>query len=293
MRILLLTCLLASTWCAAETANPERDALRSNLLKAGQAIEAATKGEVVALLGARPAQEGDVVLTKQAAFLTVATAKAVLRAGVRGLDGEAGRPVTVRYVAGKLPTGVLFGPDDATYWQKTKKARFVLQSVMTMAKDRLKLRWQLVDLDKGKIGPTIDLPPAPAAFIETAPDLDLLPDFNACLLLQAGNNIGVQIDRGECWDIAGPWLAEHGYHPKAPGYDFGREVPIAEALPGDVLSIDANGFRHVMLLVQPTADLKDARIYHQNVNGKRCVVIDTFPQKMRNGIKVWRPGQVD
>ena len=82
-----------------------------------------------------------------------------------------------------------------------------------------------------------------------------------------------------------------GYRPNTLEYDFGQEVPIAEALPGDVLSIDANGFHHVMLLVQPTAELKDARIYHQNANAKRFVVIDIFPQKMRNGIKVWRPGK--
>lgn len=289
---LLLACCLATTLFAGEAGSADHDALRANLLKAGQAIEAATKGEVVAFLGTRPAVEGDASLTKPAAFLTVATVKAVLRAGVRGLDGEAGHPVTARYVAGKLPSGVLFTPEDVTYWQKTKQARFVLQSVLTSAKDRLKLRWQLIDLDKGKVASAIDLPPVPTALIDTEPNLDLLPDFNACLLLQAGDNIGVKIHRGECWDIAGPWLAEHGYRPNSLEYDFGQEVPITEALPGDVLSIDANGFHHVMLLVQPTAELKDARIYHQNANGKRFVVIDTFPQKMRNGLKVWRPGKL-
>lgn len=289
---LLLACFLATTLCATEASNPDRDALRANLLKAGQAIEAATKCEVVAFLATRPAVEGDASLTKQAAFLTVATVKAVQRAGVRGLDGEAGHPVTACYVAGKLPAGVMFTPEDAAYWQKTKQARFVLQSVLTSAKDRLKLRWQLIDLDKGNVGLAINIPPMPAALVDTSPDLDLLPDFNACLLLQAGDNIGVKIHRGECWDIAGPWLAEHGYRPNTLEYDFGQEVPIAEALPGDVLSIDANGFHHVMLLVQPTAELKDARIYHQNANGKRSVVIDTFPQKMRNGIRVWRPGKL-
>jgi hypothetical protein len=46
-----------------------------------------------------------------------------------------------------------------------------------------------------------------------------------------------------------------------------------------------------MLLVQPTPKLLAAPIYHQNVNGKREVIIDTFPAKMLEGIKVWRPGK--
>ena len=46
-----------------------------------------------------------------------------------------------------------------------------------------------------------------------------------------------------------------------------------------------------MLLVKPAPNLASALIYHQNVNNQGFVVCDTFHQKMRDGVIVWRPGE--
>ena len=100
-------------------------------------------------------------------------------------------------------------------------------------------------------------------------------------------NLGKQVGRGECWRLPATWLKKNGYVVK--GYDFGTEVSLKEALPGDVLTNDTNGNHHVMLLCKPAPNLAGARIYHQNWNRRRFVVEDTFPMKMREGIKVWRP----
>ncbi|HAT11809.1 MAG TPA: hypothetical protein DCS97_14745 [Planctomycetes bacterium] len=285
----LLILLLAIGLHAGDAApDPDVAALTTVLLKAGAAVETATKGEVVAFLATRPTVEADEALTAQSAYLARMTMKAVLRAGVRGFDGEAGHPVQTKYAKGKLAAGPLFAAEDLAFWQK-KQARYLLQSTLTPAKERVRLRWQILDLQKGKPMPPIDFPPLSAATVATAPDLGILPDYNTELLLLAGGKIGEQVGRGECWDLPGVWLQEHGY--VRPGYDFGQEVPVTEALPGDVLSIDTNGFHHVMLLVKLASGLNGARIYHQNVNGKRVVILDTFPPPMLNGVKIWRPGK--
>jgi hypothetical protein len=284
--LLLFASALPSS--GGDVAAPTQPPLARNLMTAAEALAPAFNGQPVAIIATRPASDGDAVLAAQATYLAKATTAALLRAGIRGLDAEDGHPLTVAYQKGKLGAEILFAPADAAHWQEKKKAAFVLQSTLSAGKSGVKLHWQAIDLVKLRPLKAIDLPPIPVEALADQPDLRLLPETNLKLLLFAGGNIGVGIDRGECWDLPAHVLKANGF--PVPGYDFGREVPVAEALPGDVLSIDANGFHHVMLLVKPAPNLAGALIYHQNVNGQRVVVCDTFPQKMRDGVLVWRPG---
>jgi hypothetical protein len=266
----------------------EKPGLKNFLLVASQAIEKLINGQPLAIIATRSATDEDPASQEQAAYLAKQSQAALLRAGIRGLDAEFGHPLSVTYKKGKLAGELLFGQADATYWNKEKQAAFVLQSVMTTGKTGARLRWRLYDLTSMKLVQSIDLPPISDEELSAKTDLALLPEMNIKLLLFAGDNIGKPIDRGECWDLPAHCLKANGF--QVPGYNFGKEVPIAEALPGDVLSNDTNGNHHVMLLVKPTDDLSGALIYHQNTNSRRFVVCDKFPSSMRNGILVWRPG---
>ena len=288
-RLLILLLSMVLSLSAGEAAVPTQPPLARNLMTAAEALAPVFNGQPVAILATRPTIDGDAPLTAHAAYLAKATTAALLRAGVRGLDAEDGHPLTVAYPKGKLTADILFAPADAQHWQEKKKAAFVLQSTASTSKAGVKLRWQVIDLVKLKPVKAIDLPVIPAESLADQPDLNLLPEMNIKLLLFAGTNIGIGIDRGECWDLPAHVLKANGI--SVPGYNFGREVPLADALPGDVLSNDTNGNHHVMLLMKPAANLSGALIYHQNVNNQRFVVCDTFPMKMRDGIIVWRPGK--
>jgi hypothetical protein len=266
----------------------EKSGIKGNLLVAGEAVEKLINGQPLAIIATRSATDADPVNQEQANYLAKQTMAALLRAGIRGMDAEIGHPLTVTYNKGKLAGELLFGEADATYWNKEKKAAFVLQSIMTPGKTGARLRWRLFDLATMRPLKSIDLPPISDEELTSKSDFTFLPEMNIKLLLFAGDNIGKPIDRGECWDLPAHCLKANGF--RVPGYNFGKEVPIAEALPGDVLSNDTNGNHHVMLLVKPTAELSGALIYHQNTNNRRFVVCDDFPSSMRKGILVWRPG---
>lgn len=287
----ILALLLAAMlpMAGGEISAQAQSPLARNLLTAAEALVPLFNGQPVGIIATRPTIDGDVALSATAAYLAKMTTAALLRAGIRGMDAEEGHPLTVAYAKGKLASDIFFSQADATHWQEKKKATFILQSTATASKAGVKLHWQVIDLIKLRPLKAIDLPMISAEAIADQSDLRLLPETNIKLLLFAGGNIGEGIDRGECWDLPAHVLKANGF--QVPGYHFGREVPIAEALPGDVLSIDANGFHHVMLLMKPAPNLAGALIYHQNVNGQRFVVCDNFPQKMRDGIVVWRPGE--
>lgn len=287
----LLVMLLAMSMplSAGDAAAPAQPPLARNLMTAAEALAPVFNGQPVAIIATRPTVDGDAALTGHATYLAKATTAALLRAGIRGMDAEDGHPLTVAYPKGKLTADILFAQADAAHWQEKKKAAFVLQSTASASKAGVKLRWQVIDLVKLKPVKSIDLPAVPAESLADQPELNLLPEMNITLLLFAGGNIGVGIDRGECWDLPAHVLKAKGI--PVPGYDFGRPVPVDEALPGDVLSNDTNGNHHVMLLMKPAPNLSGALIYHQNVNNQRFVVCDTFPMKMRDGVIVWRPGR--
>ncbi len=287
--LLFLLLAMSPSMPGSETAAPTQLPLARNLMTAADALAPLFNGQPVGIIATRPTIDGDATLTTNAAYLAKATTAALLRAGIRGMDAEDGHPLTVTYPKGKLTVDILFTQADATYWQEKKKAAFVLQSTASTSKAGVKLHWQVIDLVKLKPLKAIDLPTIPDGSLTDQPELNLLPEMNIKLLLFAGGNIGVGIDRGECWDLPAHVLKANGI--SVPGYNFGREVPIADALPGDVLSNDTNGNHHVMLLMKPAANLSGALIYHQNVNNQRFVVCDTFPMKMRDGVIIWRPGQ--
>jgi hypothetical protein len=266
----------------------EKPGLKNHLQVAGEAIEKLVAGQPLAIIATRSATDLDPAALEQSIYVAQQTMAALLRAGIRGMDAEVGHPLTITYHKEKLAGELLFTQADATYWNKQKKASFVLQSVLIPGKTSARLRWRLFDLTTLRPLQSIDLPPITNEELTAKVDFELLPKMNVKLLLFAGDNIGNPIDRGECWDLPAHCLKENGF--KVPGYNFGKEVPIVEALPGDVLSNDTNGNHHVMLLVKPTDNLSGALIYHQNSNNKRFVVSDTFPTSMRKGIIVWRPG---
>ena len=97
------------------------------------------------------------------------------------------------------------------------------------------------------------------------------------------SNLGVQVGRGECWDLPATIMRKRGAGPK--GYTFGKKVPWDEALPGDVLTTS----KHVMVLVKPKDPKNQSRILHQNVGKKRFVIFDYLRNK--ESFTVWRPGR--
>jgi hypothetical protein len=294
MRYVLLFLLLSccSFPFAADTNNGggtgSDSALAKNLLRAASALVAIIQDKPVAIVRTRATTDADASLIAHAAYLSDATIDAILRQGLRGFDAEESRPLTINYQKGKLAGTLLFKEDDAHHWKEKQKAEFILQSTTSSSKAGIKLRWQLIELQKFSVKQTIDLPIIPEADIASKPDLQLLPKMNRTLLLFAGARIGEKIDRGECWDLPARVLKDHGV--KVRGYNFGKSVPIEQALPGDVLTNDTNGNGHVMLLMRPTDTLIGALIYHQNTNKRLFIVPDTFPANMQAGIMVWRPG---
>ncbi len=290
-RLLLLLVLLggAAAGDAPDAEAKARSLLTHNLqIAATGVIGKLGGGEPVAILAGRPATTADPVLVAAAGWAASMSAQAVCRAGIRAFLGEESRPLAVAYPKGRLPPVAWFGPDDAAHWKKAQQARWVLQPSVAAAKTGIVIRWQLIDLAKMQMAKDLPFPAISATLAAARPDLGILPEPNVALLLFAGGRIGQQVARGECWDLPATRMQQLGF--KVPGYDFGSEVTKDEALPGDVLTIDTDGFHHVMLLVEPKPGLNGAKIYHQNVNKVRNVIFDTFPEPMRNGVKVWRPG---
>ena len=82
-------------------------------------------------------------------------------------------------------------------------------------------------------------------------------------------------------------LKARGFTPQ--GYDFGTKVSFKDALPGDVVTIDAYGHYHVMVLWQKRGSLGASSILHQNWDGKRHVMLMRYPAKMIKGSILWRP----
>jgi hypothetical protein len=116
-------------------------------------------------------------------------------------------------------------------------------------------------------------------------DASLLPPLNAKILAFAQASIGQQIGNGECWTLGAEALAVAGAQPPEV-YDFGDEIPLDKALPGDILQfysakfVDGNSY---LIMGAPNhtgvlSNISGSRwtMLNQNVNGDRRVQPTTF-----------------
>lgn len=127
-----------------------------------------------------------------------------------------------------------------------------------------------------------------------------LPPLNEAVLNFASNNLGNQIGRGECWDLADQALRNAGAEP-ARGYTFGDRVDLDEVIPGDILQftsvrIDEPGYWLLMGTPNHTAVVQavgEERLFilQQNFDGKRYVTTYDFnPNSMTRGtLEAFRP----
>ena len=127
-----------------------------------------------------------------------------------------------------------------------------------------------------------------------------LPPLNERVLNFATNNLGNQIGRGECWDLADQALRSAGAEP-ARGYTFGDRVPVEDVIPGDILQftsvrIDEPGYWLLMGTPNHTAVVQavgEERLFilQQNFDGKRYVTTYDFnPNSMTSGtLEAFRP----
>ncbi len=116
-------------------------------------------------------------------------------------------------------------------------------------------------------------------------DPSLLPPLNAKILAFAQASIGQQVGNGECWTLGAEALAVAGAQPPEV-YDFGEEIPLDKALPGDILQfysakfVDGNSY---LIMGAPNhtgvlSNISGTRwtMLNQNVNGDRRVQPTTF-----------------
>lgn len=288
---ILTACLFFSlvSTSFAKTPKPKpTDLFQAQLLQAAQHFSQLIGQGTVAITNTRPATDVEESLKTQAGFTTIVTQGSLLKVGVRAILIEKDRPLKPKYLKNRLKRGPQFTMEDALFMRDKKQVDFILQSRLAYTSKQYTIIWELFNVKTQRPVDNIRFPKfRDTELLKTASKWSYLPNSNICLLKFAKENIGKQIGRGECWDLPAVWLRQNGFVVK--GYDFGTEVSIAESMPGDVLTIDANGHHHVMLLAIPKPNLKGAKIYHQNTSGRRFVVEDTFPMSMRNGIKVWRP----
>jgi hypothetical protein len=132
---------------------------------------------------------------------------------------------------------------------------------------------------------------------------DFLVSLNRKVLNYALQNLGKQVDRGECWDLAKFALEAAGA--KVPGRDlatyvFGRLLGAGEAMqPGDIMQFEGVRFQtanswqemgHHTAIIERVEGSK-IHLLQQNVNGNRTVqrgVID-LNTKVRGTIMTYRP----
>ena len=277
---------------AASTAPGQKpgpaDLFKTQLQQAAAQVAQGVGTRTVAVAQTRPGNDNEDALKEQADVMSRVTHGSLLMMGVRAIQFEDQRALEPTYSNHRLRRGTQFTLDDVAFLRDEKKADFLLQSRFHQSRDQFTLIWEMYDLSTRRLVGTIRFPSFRDEEVFTAAATwTFLPEANAGLLEFARENLGKQVGRGECWDLPATWLRANGY--VVNGYDFGTEVTLAEALPGDVLTNDENGNHHVMLLWKPAANLAEARIYHQNTNGRRFVVEDDIPKKMLEGLKVWRP----
>lgn len=116
-------------------------------------------------------------------------------------------------------------------------------------------------------------------------DTSTIPPLNARILAFAQASSGKQVGNGECWTLGAEALAVAGAKPPEV-YDFGDEISLDKALPGDILQfysakfVDGNSY---MIMGAPNhtgvlSNISGTRwtMLNQNVNGDRRVQPTTF-----------------
>jgi hypothetical protein len=296
--LLLLLLVAAADLRAADEPTADvaaaRLALKRGLAQAAQQILKATQDGVVAMADLRPAAESEDGSDHAAALQKSALVPALLREGVLLLPFEGDHPVTVTYKNGKLPAGILLGPEDGKY-VIGRGARFLIVPQLIERKDVFSIALDLYDLSKGAKSLTTGVGglSTKKVGIDDAAPIDALPARNVAVLLFAVAHFGEQVDRGECWDLAAHPVRENGGDVQ--GYVFGTEVPWERALPGDVVTFGTSGESggHVTVLFRLGKTRADATILHQNYNGIRKVGLGSLGAveggKAGQRLAVWRP----
>lgn len=129
-----------------------------------------------------------------------------------------------------------------------------------------------------------------------------LPEMNEKIIEYCKSQLGKKVGRGECWDLAKSALDANNAQWERP-YNFGKKINFqnVKIYPGDIVQFEnvvlKDGRRMKMTIKHHTAIIyqvlgpKKFSLIHQNVNGKRKVMISDIDLKYlkRGKIYVYRP----
>ena len=272
----------------AKATKQGRARLEKNVTKAVAKVADVAKGGVIALLRTKPVLEDDLP-SEVSAQIDALLQRALLLGGVLANDVEALDPIPAVYAKGKLSPKSRIDAKQRGRLHAEVRAACSLEAMWLLADGRYEIRLRLRELERGATKARwslskIDTRKAPLADIIS---IRPLPAANVAILLFAIRMLGKRVARGECWDVPGQPLMERGFKPS--GYNFGRRIAFAEALPGDVVTIDARGHQHVMVLWQKRKTQGASSILHQNWDGKRHVMVMGYPSHMVADSIIWRP----
>jgi hypothetical protein len=268
-------------------------ALEQSAVQAAQSLLKTCKEERVAMVDLRPSVE-NAAASANAPALQEFLLQVFLREGVLVFPFEKDHPLDVKFKDGKLPKGILLGADDLKTLGE-RKVRYALVPVLVAKDSGSAVTIDAYDLEKVQIALQTGVGPIPTKKfpLNELCSAEILPPLNLKVISFAAAHFGLQVDRGECWDVpANPIRANGG---RVDGYNFGKEIPWEEGRAGDVITFGTSGETggHVVVLFRWTKNRADATILHQNVNGVRKVMFGNLGsvEKNKAGQKfaLWRP----
>ena len=247
-------------------------------------IDKGTVGRQVGLAEIAAVGDSELEPVIQGLFLQALVSESILVVRL-----EAAAETRLQDDKGKFSVKSLLGPAGLDHLRNTKGIQFLAISQVREKDKKTILAVQCVDLKTGKQTSKREIPLPDKADAEMLRRVELLPPRNVKILVHAATHLGKQVGRGECWDVPAEPLQRDGF--TVQGYDFGTKVSWADALPGDVITIDNGKDYHVMVLLEPAKQIKQSRILHQNWNKQRFVVTDRLPGSYPvQDLIIWRPG---
>jgi hypothetical protein len=273
----------------AEALQDARQRLAKSLDKSLARVAEAVAGHVLGLLRVKPVAESDLASPTNG-MLDRLLLRALLRYGVLAKDVEATIAIPPVYAHGKLSYKSRITDEQIARLRGELGIAVTLEAQWAEVDGRYDVRFRLRELGRGHTMKKWHLSRIDTRRVPLSDILEIrpLPDVNLAILLFAIRMLGHRVDGGECWDVPAHPLRARGFTPK--GYVFGRRTSFEDALPGDVVTIDARGHHHVMVLWQKGPSLGESTILHQNWSGKRHVMIMGYPGHMVQDAIIWRPG---
>ena len=124
-------------------------------------------------------------------------------------------------------------------------------------------------------------------------------DLNRSIVAWAVAQLGKKVGNGECWTLIAEAFKQVGAEPPR-GYVFGREIPLEDATPGDILQFTSARFetaRYYKILGLPdhTAIIysisgNSTFLLHQNFGSKKVTTLDVdFRNLVSGSVRAYRP----